>query len=576
MISPNTVLSLKRWSLLLLIPLLTPAANAAEKRIPSKVDSVKFFFSGVEIKRKADVSLTKGNTTVIFDGISEDINPNGIQMMTKEEVTIISLSYQINRSNDPKFNPTNPQLHIWQDSVDWLNDRISLCKVKIEACNHEHQLLLSTKPVTQQQISMSEFEKMLELNRVRGLHLLTEKYKNEKDIKQSQTTINQLQAKIHALQKELKEQWLKDKPRQPRGEIIVTLYAEKPLQNVPVQFSYIAKVAGWIPMYDVKADFSGKKTTLIYKAEIAQQTGEDWGRTKVSLSSLHPDKSISIPNLSPEYLTFTPPPVTRYDMIYNQKDGRLLFSNAPKSEFEADKDGIDQAFDDMKRLPARMTEKSKERKDLTMGMSKDVKSPDFMIDFEIPMPVIIDNNGKGQVFAIKEYSLPLDFQFVCVPKMEPSVYLTGMTDKWQELQILPAYANMFLNNTFSGKIFLNPGYDNDTLRFSFGKDHRVIAGRKLVKDFSKTRLFGTNKTESYEYEIQINNTYDHDIHLRVIDQIPISKIDLIKVEGVQYSLKPKSEGEDGIIHWDIKMTPKQIQKIRVNYNIVSPKGRQVY
>ena len=75
----------------------------------------------------------------------------------------------------------------------------------------------------------------------------------------------------------------------PEGELFVKLDAPNAGSFV-FEISYTASNASWTPMYDIVAKDTNKPIELVYKAEVKQNTKEDWKDVKVRLSSSNPQK----------------------------------------------------------------------------------------------------------------------------------------------------------------------------------------------------------------------------------------------------------------------------------------------
>ena len=61
--------------------------------------------------------------------------------------------------------------------------------------------------------------------------------------------------------------------------------------------SYFTPNAWWSPYYDVRVDDINSPLKLIYKAKLAQTTGIDWKKVKLSHSTSVPDQWGSAPVL---------------------------------------------------------------------------------------------------------------------------------------------------------------------------------------------------------------------------------------------------------------------------------------
>src|SRR4029077_15499410 len=77
--------------------------------------------------------------------------------------------------------------------------------------------------------------------------------------------------------------------------------------------SYTVRGARWAPLYDARLDTGTRERKpaleLVRRAEIVQQTGEDWNDVALAVSTVRTAKGGSGPELSPLIVRYYVPPV---------------------------------------------------------------------------------------------------------------------------------------------------------------------------------------------------------------------------------------------------------------------------
>ena len=74
-------------------------------------------------------------------------------------------------------------------------------------------------------------------------------------------------------------------------------------KNIDYELSYnINNRAGWKPCYDIRVDKIHDSVNIIYKAEMYQNTNEEWEDIKISLSTGNLNQSNNAPSFNPNYL----------------------------------------------------------------------------------------------------------------------------------------------------------------------------------------------------------------------------------------------------------------------------------
>ena len=74
--------------------------------------------------------------------------------------------------------------------------------------------------------------------------------------------------------------------------------------RVDFNLTYYVKNAGWFPTYDVRALAINQPMQLSYKANVFQNTKEDWHKVPVTLSSANPNRSTIAPELQTYWLDY--------------------------------------------------------------------------------------------------------------------------------------------------------------------------------------------------------------------------------------------------------------------------------
>lgn len=112
--------------------------------------------------------------------------------------------------------------------------------------------------------------------------------------------------------------------------MLVTV-SSKSSQQSTFTLNYVVHNAGWYPSYDIRAKNINSPISITYKANVSQQSGEDWKNIKVTLSTGNPAVSGSKPEFTPNYLNLgmyysgTVSSITKVSgTIFGTDDGKVL------------------------------------------------------------------------------------------------------------------------------------------------------------------------------------------------------------------------------------------------------------
>lgn len=228
------------------------------------------------------------------------------------------------------------------------------------------------------------------------------------------------------------------------------------------------------------------------------------------------------------------------------------------------------------------------RKDLTGSVSQQLQGRVAGIDlvsvntqyqptnvvYKIDEKYSLETDGKTTTIAIKRFDVPALYEYIAVPKLDPSAFLTAKILGWQEYDLQSGETNLYFEGMFLGKTYLDLSAVGDTLSLSLGKDNGIKVSRKLLKEFSAKKFIGGNKTETKEYEITVLNAKKTPLAVTVQDQFPVSVTKEIEVKD-KNAPEAKADEESGLLTWTITLQPAQEKKVRMSYVVKYPKDRSV-
>ena len=255
-------------------------------KVNSKVKKVVVFMKGAQIQRKATCELLKGQNLINFTGISSQADEKNIQVKSDSSLTIQSVVFQLNYLDSmvriQKFN----MLQKRNDSLE--NEKLNL-ENSLFVLKNEQELLSENQVLggVKRTMKTEELEKACEYYRARLSEIASLKNK-------SQNRIKEIDIEKSRINNQLNE--LNLKKEKPVGEIMVLVYA-KESGNQEFTIDYSINDAGWVPKYDIRAESVNNPATLGYKADVYQNTDDDWTNVELILSSSNPSLGGTKPEL---------------------------------------------------------------------------------------------------------------------------------------------------------------------------------------------------------------------------------------------------------------------------------------
>ena len=196
------------------------------------------------------------------------------------------------------------------------------------------------------------------------------------------------------------------------------------------------------------------------------------------------------------------------------------------------------------------------------------------VAFDISLPYSIPSTGEPQLVNIQNLKLNSTYEYYAAPKLAQSAYLIAKATGWEDKNLLPGEANIYLQNTFVGKSFINPNATTNELDLSFGVDNQVVVTRERIKNFCSTSFLGSNKKEAIGYEIAVRNTKSVPIKIKIQDQIPTSGNEDISVDVEELSDADLNK-DTGILTWVKSVNPSSTDKVQIKFEVKFPKDKFV-
>jgi uncharacterized protein (TIGR02231 family) len=529
----------------ILIAILFPLSVFAQQQIKTKasLESVTVYNNGAQLSHKGKVNLPVGTSELVINNISGRINENSIQVGVSTGVTILSVQFNRDFLNT---DATNPEIKRLTDSVKIISSELT--KTKNAKTIEEQTLVL-----------LDENRKSGGTNtgtNVAELIKLAEYYRNKNTevrnaIAAIAITEDKQTQKLNALQQQIAE--LRNNPNQQLGQLVLQLMAK---ENIEANYnvSYVTPSANWLASYDIKAVNTSNPLAVVYKAAITQNTGLDWKKVKLSLSTGNPNYNITAPTLNPWFIS----------------------ANQAQIRIRGAASGINLA--DAKELNEVVVSYSAAKKASvaapvsTINNYTTVNETQLGVTFDIDIPYDVNSDNKPHTVAFKEYEVPAKYKYYAVPRLSTDAYLLADVMDWEKLNLQAGNANIIFEGTYTGKSYIDPASILDTLSLSMGKDKKIIITKEKQEDFSSSKLIGSNKKQAFTYLIKIRNTKKEAIELSLKDQYPLSTQSDIETELLESS-GAEINKETGMLSWNLKIAPNETRIIKLSYSVKAPKNK---
>lgn len=349
-----------------------------------------------------------------------------------------------------------------------------------------------------------------------------------------------------------------EKVRAKRGETTKTVAIELGVEKAggfELAVSYVVESAGWRPVWDARLDPEREAMELSLRAEVTQQSGEDWRDVRLAVSTAQPGRGLSVPRLESHWLTAAQPAF--------QSAGRLRAA-APPAMARSERPTKAMAME--------------ERADESYGLETPGATAEeglLAATFTTPRRETVDGSGKARSVALGKFPMKARIARVTAPRVEAAVFLTAKALNETGLPLLAGSAGVYVGDEFVGRAPLPATPPGGELELAFGADERVEVERRVL-DRSHETAGVVSKDEVFRYRVRVSlkNRYPAAVDVRLLDLVPVSRDEKIQVKLLDGTTAPTREDPErpGVKVWELKLAAKEERAIELRYEVRYPRG----
>ena len=518
----------------------------------AKVKAATVYFNATEISQTTSVNIPVGTSEIVIKNVANDLNENSVQIGAPATLTVLSVQFTNDYISEYEIDDKSPAIKKVRDSIKLVQKEI----LKVANAKNAESKTLELLDKNQQVAGINSGLNVLELMK------MVDYYKTKHaELANNINTFFEKEVKLNETLKKLNNKLEIDTSKEEKsssGKLIVQVMNEM-AGNIPLEISYLSNSATWNPFYDLRVENVKDPINMLYKAQVIQNTGIDWKKVKLTLSSGNPNQNNQAPLLSSWFLRYNE---SEKDYGYNQMDVR--------KKLQGRVSGVQ--IQESQSPEAVITSAGLKKR--SMDQYTTVAENQLNISFDIDIPYDILSNGKVHSVALKEIKLPASYKYYAVPKAEKEAFLLAEIADYSKYNLLPGEANIIFEGMYVGKTNINPSQTSDTLNLSMGRDKKVAVKREKVVDKSGTKFLSSKKEQTFTYDITVRNNKKENINLLLKDQYPLSTDKEIEIELLQ-SDNAKINTETGILTWQLELKANETKKVRISYKVRYPKNQVI-
>lgn len=333
-----------------------------------------------------------------------------------------------------------------------------------------------------------------------------------------------LQSRLSFMNKQLNQAEINRRASKSKKMVLVTLDV-KQKTNIKLEISYINLQVSWKPRYDIRVFRDRGETEFNGFGIVSQKSGEDWERVALAFSTAQPARRARLPDMKPVYVISRP--AGGEQGIAAQE---AIRKHSPSS-------------------------------------SQRVGS----LVFPVPRRTTVPADGSPHRTSLSRQVFPVKFEYLCIPRLSPHVYLRAIGKNSMSRPILQGDLNIFMGNNFMGPAYTENILPGEEFELTLNTNENIRVTRELDEQTSQSAgILSSRRVFKYSYVIKVENYSGEHMMINVLDQLPLGKSENVNISPASFSLQPDLQTKKGILKWRLTMKPGEVRKITYGFNISVP------
>ena len=327
-----------------------------------------------------------------------------------------------------------------------------------------------------------------------------------------------------------------------------------------LRVTYTVRNARWTPLYDARLDTGGKDRKpaleLVRRAEITQETGEDWSNVALAVSTVRTARGGKAPDLNSL--------IVQYPQLLRSAASVSAPASAPADECSRCRFGG--GASDAVRKGGRETGRGRSRQFPGGVQDSRPRQPRRQRRRQEPARLQREHRARsGGTRRAGDESDRIPRSELQADRGRPFVARRGRgLPRWR---------------------LRRPGLHDrrgkdETVRLGFGADDKIKIERTVVKrnEGSAGLIVTTSKTDERSFKTTVRNGHDFPIRIAIEDQLPVSENEDIVVEMLPSTTAPTATNlrdKRGVLEWAFEAKAGEVRDINFAWRIRWPKDKGV-
>jgi uncharacterized protein (TIGR02231 family) len=534
----------------LLVPALALAAPSVEA--PSRIDAVTVYRSSARVTRVAKVELAAGPARLLLAGLPDQLDDDSLRVEGKGTAKARLFGVTVERiagedAAQAEARAAEDRLQRLQDEDRGIGDRLGAVQARVKFVESLRSTYAEerAKNLALRPLSTKEWREVAAFVEAELGEAAAEARRLEVGRRDLGRRIAQARAEL-------------DKVQAKRGRTTKTISVEVEADRAgtfEVALSYAVASAGWQPIWDARLLPDASTMELTFLGSVWQRSGEDWTDVALSVSTAQPARGLHVPQLEPHYLARAEPPrpIARKERATTMHPSAAPRSSAPLADAPSEPEQA---------VPLEIAAASVEQ-----GL--------LSATFRAARSESVDGSGQARKVSLAKFPLKAEIVRSAAPRIEAAAFLTAKAVNETGFPLLPGLAGVYVGDEFAGRAAIPATPPGGEIELAFGADDRIEIDRKVLERRRESSGL-VSKDEVYRYRVRIavKNRYASPVALKLLDLVPVSRDEKIKIELLQGSAAPTREDPErpGVRVYELALGPREERAIELRYEVRYPRG----
>ncbi|MEO8531096.1 MAG: DUF4139 domain-containing protein, partial [Deltaproteobacteria bacterium] len=322
--------------------------------------------------------------------------------------------------------------------------------------------------------------------------------------------------------------------------------------------------AGWAPVYDLRLEQGADAKLVIARhARVSQQTGEDWSKVALTLSTARPSGRLDTPDLGAIQAMFYEPVAMggAADSL-----SAPVASAAPMEMNEAQAKMLGDEGD-----------LRRERVDAETVSAVAALQGQTVV-YTLAASADVSGDGTVRQLAIDTGTVNASLLARATPEFDTTAYLYATVVNTFSGPMLPGQVSVFRDGTFVGQTVLPMIAEGKEVVLPFGAlDGLTVSRHVLEKTDSDFGIIGTTNQRAERFEIKVESVLTYALPVTIYDRVPFTEnedLQVLPYANPEPSVKDV-DGKRGVQNWTFMMDPGAEKTIEFGYEIRWPGDAQM-